>query len=1270
MEAERETRLWELYYGLLSAEEAAELRSQIASDPLWADLWAQVQQKAALVAEAARVHMDRLPLPSGEPDESAEPAEAASGRSAASPVLYSESVRAGRASGGAKPSAKPASGRRGERWPVGVVYISTSLLLLAALWGAMVHRHYLLALTGEHLRLVVQGPSVLRQGVENQFLVLTCRVDGQPVESQVELALFGPDEKRFFCQKETSDAQGQVRVVVPDDMDLPPWVDLRVQAEAGGKQESRQVRLEVAPLEYETFLGLDRLCYRPGEKVFFRSVSAPRFPRRIQEEMWVEFEVRDAEDRPVPGFHQEGRTWQGVGCGHFPVPPDMPPGLYVLVARNPQRRFPEVRKPFYVVPSENSPVQIGVEFQKPPYRPGQTVTAEIHLAEQGQPARQTTVELRAELVGQVIHRDSLRTDDQGRCRSVFRLPDRIKEPDAWLWVKLPSGQPPRIICRPIPLAGPKIRCRFYPEGGLLVPGVENRVYFSVRDAQGRPVEVRGRLVDLEDRQITEVHTNHLGRGVFQFIPQKDQQYQFRILEPEGLPDPLELPRAVGEQKVMIKSSLAVVGPGQPLQFQLLSTSAVKNPLPLMAAVVCRGVQAAQQWVALQIREEGESNETPVQIPLPHDLWGLMHLRIYDYSQSPPILVAQRLFYRLPQQRLRVELGLPEQPWHPLDRVQLRLSTKDESGSPISTIAGLAVVEETFLHAMPGLTPIAPFWWLDELWEIPEDLEQAAEFLTDRPESRQALDLLLGTWAGRLTPPDEEAPGPRPDQAPGQTPVTQPPGPEDAPPLVVDNLRRIQASYQKARELFQQARPETLNAITLSSLLGGAGLLLFVLLATLLQVSGGARIWIPALLGASICVGVGLVLAHPEFLRSRSPYALPFAEYPQDESETALSDGKQGSRPGDNELKTTFSGSSLPPTPPAAAQTQAAPSGRLPLHPETALVQPFGVPRTTLCRLLSLLAPDPPQPANPPPTSSAEPDQGWQQPTHPAYVNRQPPSPDQARRQPAYLHDAPPLLAYPDQTNQQPAHQDQVRRASASVDQPCPRLGIPDDVLLYPFPLDEAGPNPTGLAAERRCSKDTVHTSALLPVKWTGSFIVSSASSDNIPRHSTPTDRQTQSGGHLSQLVFFEALARPGAFRMWDHKSVAHLPKPLFRDPPGKTSALLAAPSGSRFVVREYAYRAFRAGTTGNLPASEAKPAPKSPEVGLLYWHPFFVIGPEGSAQCQFDLPARPGVFRIRADLLDSEGQMHLAEAKIVTRPPPAKPSSVPEKPPKLPKPQP
>ncbi|HPP54623.1 MAG TPA: hypothetical protein PK777_16840, partial [Thermoguttaceae bacterium] len=402
------------------------------------------------------------------------------------------------------------------------------------------------------------------------------------MESQVELALFGPDQKRFFSQKEAADAQGQVRVVLPADMNLPSWVELKVTAEAGGKVESSSARLAAAPVDYQTFLGVDRLYYRPGDRVLFRSLSTPRFRRSVEEEMWVEFEVRDAEDRPVPGSYQEGRTWRGVGCGEFRIPPDMPSGLYSVAARNAQRRFAEVRKPFWVAPRPIERFQMTVEFQKPPYRPGQTVAVQIEVREKNKPASKQPVELWAELAGNLLHRETLQTDDDGRLQTSFRLPDRMSGPDAWLWVKLSGPKPPVILWRPIPLSTPKIECRFYPEGGLLVPGVENRVYFSVRDRQGRPVEVQGVLLDRQDRTAAEVRTSHLGRGVFQFVPLEEQTYRFRIVHPEGFSQETELPPVSAGVKALVKTDLAVVGPEAPVEFRLITPPAVKSQTPFMA----------------------------------------------------------------------------------------------------------------------------------------------------------------------------------------------------------------------------------------------------------------------------------------------------------------------------------------------------------------------------------------------------------------------------------------------------------------------------------------------------------------------------------------------------------------------------------------------------------------------------------------------------------------------------------------------------------------
>ena len=80
---------------------------------------------------------------------------------------------------------------------------------------------------------------------------------------------------------------------------------------------------------------------------------------------------------------------------------------------------------------------------------------------------------------------------------------------------------------------------FYPEGGHLIAGVENRVAFEAVDQYGEAVSISG-LVDGNGRQQT-IRTEHMGRGVFTVTPQDKRltaHFTFR-----GKSYDIRLPRA-------------------------------------------------------------------------------------------------------------------------------------------------------------------------------------------------------------------------------------------------------------------------------------------------------------------------------------------------------------------------------------------------------------------------------------------------------------------------------------------------------------------------------------------------------------------------------------------------------------------------------------------------------------------------------------------------------------------------------------------------------
>ena len=63
----------------------------------------------------------------------------------------------------------------------------------------------------------------------------------------------------------------------------------------------------------------------------------------------------------------------------------------------------------------------------------------------------------------------------------------------------------------------KLLVSFYPEGGHLIAGVENRVAFEAVDQYGEAVGIKGNI-DLGNGQSQTVQTEHMGRGMFTVTP--------------------------------------------------------------------------------------------------------------------------------------------------------------------------------------------------------------------------------------------------------------------------------------------------------------------------------------------------------------------------------------------------------------------------------------------------------------------------------------------------------------------------------------------------------------------------------------------------------------------------------------------------------------------------------------------------------------------------------------------------------------------------------
>jgi len=94
-----------------------------------------------------------------------------------------------------------------------------------------------------------------------------------------------------------------------------------------------------------------------------------------------------------------------------------------------------------------------------------------------------------------------------------------------------------------PKAVNKPDVQFFPEGGRLVNGIASKVAFKTIGSNGLGIDVKGEVLDNENRQITTFASDHLGMGYFYLEPAEAKTYKAKITYPGGSQDIIDLPVA-------------------------------------------------------------------------------------------------------------------------------------------------------------------------------------------------------------------------------------------------------------------------------------------------------------------------------------------------------------------------------------------------------------------------------------------------------------------------------------------------------------------------------------------------------------------------------------------------------------------------------------------------------------------------------------------------------------------------------------------------------
>ncbi|HEY7153434.1 MAG TPA: alpha-2-macroglobulin, partial [Gemmataceae bacterium] len=530
-------------------------------------------------------------------------------------------------------------------------------------------------------------------------------------------------------------------------------------------------------------LEIDKPMYQPGETIHFRSLTLDRFSFKPAEQ---ELNLQYALTLPSGQQHivaqgkssllAEGanagkellgpdhKPLRGLGAGSVRIEDNWDGGEYALTVRELNQRFPEQRRKFLVNKYAKPRLNKELDFSRKSYGPGDEVVARCKAKYlDGKPVKNCQAVVTVTIDGRQYGKHgedngkafSFPTDDNGVVNVRFQLPKDIARGLATVAVRFDAPAMPDTIVRPIPIVLKKLHIEFCPEGGDLVAGLRNRVYFEVRSTLDKPADLRGEV--LEDGKPVGVRVETLssektpelnqGMGRFEFTPRMGRKYTLKIESPVGVTEPHELPQ-VRADGVVLSTPRGVVKSGEDIPVTVRSAS----KRSLLIGAYCRG-RLLDSTELSTIHFVG--NEAHAVLKPASGAGGVCRVTVFeilpgDGARRALVPIAERLIYREPAERVQLALKPDQKSYVPRQTVKLGVEAKTEKDEAAPAVVLLRVVDKSVVTLADDKTRrvMPTHFLLTTEVRRPEDLEYADFLLGSHPQAAEALDLLLGTQGWR------------------------------------------------------------------------------------------------------------------------------------------------------------------------------------------------------------------------------------------------------------------------------------------------------------------------------------------------------------------------------------------------------------------------------------------------------------------------------------------------------------------------------------------
>lgn len=475
--------------------------------------------------------------------------------------------------------------------------------------------------------------------------------------------------------------------------------------------------------EVSVLLTSEKPVYQPSQTIHLRALALNRANHHAVAERALTFEVEDARGNRV--FRKTANTDRfGVASAEFTLADEVNLGAYHIRVKmgdaNDSAANLTVNVERYVLPK----FRVAIDFdgkggkQKRDYRPGDHVTGTVKANYFfGKPVVNATVKIKASAMD-VERFDAAtaegRTSQDGTYHFDFVLPrffagngnrhgavPVVVEASVKDTAEHTEARGESITVSETPLLITAI-----PEGGKLVPGLENEVYILASYPDGTPAKVDIAVRMGHVRQTTK--TDQAGIATIQ-VAGDEANNVLRIVADDRkgnrTSQSVTLDTRRGEDQLLVRTSHSVLKPGDPIQISVLSTQQT-------GAAYIDLVHEGQTILTRDV--DIESGKAELNVIATPAMSGTLTVTAYAIGRNGREVSDQRLVFVQPVEELHVDAVTDALSYLPGGEARVRFHVTNQKGTGVSAALGLEVVDQAVFalaEQQPGFAKV--FFYLEQ-----------------------------------------------------------------------------------------------------------------------------------------------------------------------------------------------------------------------------------------------------------------------------------------------------------------------------------------------------------------------------------------------------------------------------------------------------------------------------------------------------------------------------------------------------------------------------